>query len=67
VPHALALDSDRNLLFVADRENGRIQAYTTGNVSYVGTVFSKRFGGRLFSVSYTPAYGECLTSVFQKR
>ncbi|CAG0880329.1 unnamed protein product [Cyprideis torosa] len=57
IPHALALDPLRNLLFVADRQNGRIQVLSTGNLSFVGSITSRQLGPRVFSVAVAPRQG----------
>lgn len=62
VPHALALASELNLLFVADRENGRILSFyaTNGtfhkeyqNLKYIGPlIYSIAYaGGRLYVIN----------------
>ncbi|KAK9308172.1 hypothetical protein QLX08_001670 [Tetragonisca angustula] len=53
VPHALALASELNLLFVADRENGRVVSFFANN----GTFYKeykdfKRIGPFIYSVAY---------------
>ncbi|XP_014246228.1 peptidyl-alpha-hydroxyglycine alpha-amidating lyase 1-like isoform X2 [Cimex lectularius] len=57
IPHALALAEDKNLVFVADRENGRVQCFNanTGNFSFI--VSSKAIGHRIFSVAYSSVDG----------
>lgn len=57
VPHALALASDRNLLCVADRENGRVQCFNTEDGKFHSQFHSQVIGDRLFSVGYSPANG----------
>nr|CAD7393950.1 unnamed protein product [Timema cristinae] len=54
IPHALALAEDKQLLCVADRENGRIQCFNCHNGTFVMQVHSKELGGRIFSVAYAP-------------
>ena len=57
IPHSLALDEKNKLLYVADRENGRIQCFDThGNFRKI--IYHKEFGGRLFAVSFSPSNGE---------
>ncbi|KAF3423168.1 hypothetical protein E2986_05440 [Frieseomelitta varia] len=53
VPHALVLASELNLLFVADRENGRVVSFFANN----GTFYKKykdfkRIGPLIYSVAY---------------
>ena len=59
IPHSLALDEKRKLLYVADRENGRIQCFTTHG-KYVKSIHHAAFGGRLFAISFTQANGKCI-------
>nr|CAD7459162.1 unnamed protein product [Timema tahoe] len=54
IPHALALAEDKQLLCVADRENGRIQCFNCNDGTFVMQVHSKELGGRIFSVAYAP-------------
>lgn len=61
VPHALALAEDRNLLCVADRENGRVQCFFAHNGTFVYEISSEQIGPRLFSVAYTPTHGLCFS------
>jgi len=58
VPHALALAEERNVICVADRENGRIQCFQINNGTYIGQIAYKDFGRRLFSIAYTPSQGK---------
>eukprot|EP00795_Rhopilema_esculentum_P006077 gene6077-11458_t len=62
VPHSLALDDEKNLLYIADRENGRIQCYNTdGKLQKI--IHAEAFGGRLFAISFTPFNGGLLYAV----
>nr|CAD7194040.1 unnamed protein product [Timema douglasi] len=54
IPHALALAEDKQLLCVADRENGRILCFNCLDGIFVMQVHSKELGGRIFSVAYAP-------------
>lgn len=58
VPHDLSLAEEKNLLYVSDRENGRIQCFLASNGSYVYQIASSAIGKRLFSASYTPVNGK---------
>lgn len=58
IPHSLALAEDKNLLYVADRENGRIQVFHASNGTFAFQFSSALMGSRIFSVAYTPAFGE---------
>ena len=60
IPHDLSLAEDKNLLFVSDRENGRIQCFLASNGSFLYPIQSHDIGSRLFSASYTPANGKSL-------
>lgn len=57
VPHALALAEEKNIICVADRENGRIQCFHINNGTYIGQIALRDFGHRLFSIAYTPVQG----------
>lgn len=57
IPHAMALASDLGLLCVADRENGRVQCFNTGNGTFHSQFHSGIIGDRLFSVAYAPING----------
>jgi NHL repeat. len=57
VPHALALAEDKEMLCVADRENGRIQCFNCHNGSFIVQFTSSEMGSRIFSVAYSPAEG----------
>lgn len=60
VPHDLTLAEDKNLIYVADRENGRIQCFRTTNGSFVYQIQSNDIGFKIYSVSYTPVNGGLL-------
>lgn len=57
IPHALTIAEDRNLLCVADRENGRVQCFNSLNGTFAFEISSDLIGPRLFSVAYTPTHG----------
>nr|CAD7258196.1 unnamed protein product [Timema shepardi] len=57
IPHALVLAEDKQLLCVADRENGRILCFNCLDGIFVMQVHSKELGGRIFSVAYAPVQG----------
>ncbi|XP_059478776.1 peptidyl-alpha-hydroxyglycine alpha-amidating lyase 1 [Neocloeon triangulifer] len=63
IPHSLALAEEKNLVCVADRENGRIQCFRIDNGTFVGQIAPREFGRRLFSVAYTPLQGGMLFAV----
>lgn len=58
VPHALALAEDKDLLCVADRNNGRIQCFKASDGTFQFQINSSRFGRKLVSVAYSPADGK---------
>ncbi|XP_050073103.1 peptidyl-alpha-hydroxyglycine alpha-amidating lyase 1 [Anopheles maculipalpis] len=60
VPHALTVVPDRNLLCVADREQGRVQCFHTGNGTFHSQYSSPDMGSRLFSVKYISSDGGLL-------
>ncbi|XP_076055951.1 peptidyl-glycine alpha-amidating monooxygenase B-like isoform X2 [Oratosquilla oratoria] len=63
VPHALTLAEDQGEVCVADRENGRVQCFTTSEGTFTRQFKFNEWGGRLFSVAYTPAMGGRLFAV----
>ncbi|KAK7792477.1 hypothetical protein R5R35_013863 [Gryllus longicercus] len=60
VPHALAVDEDNGTLFVADRENGRVQCFNTSTGVFIRQLHSYLMGPRIFSVAYAPVQGGLL-------
>jgi sugar lactone lactonase YvrE len=63
IPHGLALAEDRSMICVADRENGRVQCFSSDDGSFLQSVKPPGFGSRIFSVSYSPANGGKLYAV----
>ncbi|ESO86676.1 hypothetical protein LOTGIDRAFT_128636, partial [Lottia gigantea] len=62
VPHSITIAEDKNLVCVADRENGRIQCFDfEGKFSHIIKV--KEFGSRLFAIEYTPLHDGMLFAV----
>lgn len=57
IPHALTLADNEAELCVADRENGRVQCFTTTLGKFARQFKFDAWGNRLFSVGYTPASG----------
>lgn len=53
----MTLASDLGLLCVADRENGRVQCFDSGNGTFHSQYHSGIIGDRLFSVAYAPVNG----------
>lgn len=63
IPHALTLAEDQGEVCVADRENGRVQCFTIEQGKFARQFHFDGWGNRLFSVSYTPAFGGKLFAV----
>ncbi|XP_055916821.1 peptidyl-alpha-hydroxyglycine alpha-amidating lyase 1 isoform X2 [Eupeodes corollae] len=57
IPHALTLVPEQELVCTADRENGRIQCFSSFNGTFHSQFHSQIVGDRLFSMDYTPADG----------
>ena len=57
IPHSLALDHHSNHLYICDRENARIQVYTTDG-KFLRIIFHKEFGSSLYAVTFNKAYGK---------
>lgn len=57
VPHSLVFLPDKKEVCVADRENGRIQCFTTTNGEFVKEIKKEEFGGEVFAITYSPAGG----------
>lgn len=52
VPHSLALDSANHTLYVADRENGRVQVFSSISGAFVDEIKLPEFGGLVYAVDY---------------
>lgn len=52
VPHALALASELNLIFVADRENGRVLSFSSDNGTFQKQYKHPTMGAAIYSVAY---------------
>ena len=52
VPHALAIDEEQNLIYVADREDGRVVAYHSENGSYHREYKYPAVGTKIYSIAY---------------
>ncbi|XP_076658019.1 peptidyl-alpha-hydroxyglycine alpha-amidating lyase 1 [Halictus rubicundus] len=52
VPHALALASEHNLIFVADRENGRVLSFSANNGTFQKEYSHPIIGTKIYSVAY---------------
>ncbi|XP_045113958.1 peptidyl-glycine alpha-amidating monooxygenase B-like isoform X5 [Portunus trituberculatus] len=57
IPHALTLADNEGEVCVADRENGRVQCFTTTLGKFARQFKFDAWGKRLFSVAYSPANG----------
>ncbi len=51
IPHSLSLDEERNMLYVADRQHGRIQCFDTDG-KFHKEISSPKFGGLVFAVDF---------------
>ncbi|XP_017045041.1 peptidyl-alpha-hydroxyglycine alpha-amidating lyase 1 isoform X1 [Drosophila ficusphila] len=63
IPHALTLVPELQLLCAADRENGRVQCFSSHNGTFHSQYHNQLIGDRLFSMAYTPAAGGQLVIV----
>ncbi|XP_076383432.1 peptidyl-alpha-hydroxyglycine alpha-amidating lyase 1 isoform X2 [Megalopta genalis] len=52
VPHALTLATEFNLIFVADRENGRVLSFSTSNGTFHKEYKHPTIGTKIYSVAY---------------
>ncbi|OAD52889.1 Peptidyl-alpha-hydroxyglycine alpha-amidating lyase 1 [Eufriesea mexicana] len=52
IPHALALASELNLIFVADRENGRVSSFFVTNGTFHKEYKHPIIGTKVYSVAY---------------
>ncbi|XP_054005191.1 peptidyl-alpha-hydroxyglycine alpha-amidating lyase 1-like isoform X1 [Hylaeus anthracinus] len=52
VPHALALASEYNLIFVADRENGRVLSFSAKDGTFQKEYKHPAIGTKIYSVAY---------------
>lgn len=53
VPHSLALDRTNHTLYVADRENGRVQSFNSITGTFVDEIKLPEFGGVVYAVAYS--------------
>ena len=56
IPHSLALDRNQQRLFIADRENGRVQVMNSKSGAFIDEIKFPEFGGLVYAVEYR--YGE---------
>ncbi|XP_055943304.1 peptidylglycine alpha-amidating monooxygenase-like isoform X2 [Argiope bruennichi] len=57
IPHKVVLLEDRDLVCVADRENGRIQCFTMVSGRFRFQIQRAEFGGTLYSIAYSQDKG----------
>ncbi|KAL9986947.1 hypothetical protein ACROYT_G001165 [Oculina patagonica] len=53
IPHSLALDQTNHTLYVADRENGRVQSFNSITGAFVDEIKLPEFGGVVYAVTYS--------------
>ncbi|XP_029428514.1 peptidyl-glycine alpha-amidating monooxygenase isoform X2 [Rhinatrema bivittatum] len=63
IPHSLTLVPDLAQLYVADRENGRIQCFNSETGKFLKEIKHKAFGKEVFAVCYAPVAGGVLYAV----
>ena len=52
IPHGLALDQANHTLYVADRENGRVQSFNSISGTFLDEIKLPAFGGVVYAVAY---------------
>ena len=60
IPHSLALDQSNHKLYVADRENGRVQSFNSTSGAFVDEIKLPEFGGIVYAVDYSDSKRELL-------
>lgn len=65
IPHGLALDSKKHKLYVADRENGRVQVFSSISGTFVDEIDLPEFGGLVYAVDYNDRERE--SQFFERR
>ena len=63
VPHSLALDRTNHTLYVADRENGRVQSFNSITGTFVDEIKLPEFGGVVYAVAYSHTKRELFITV----
>jgi DNA-binding beta-propeller fold protein YncE len=58
IPHSLTLAEDKNMICVADRENGRIQCFNAQTGKFVSSIQPQEMGRTVYGISYAKAEGE---------
>lgn len=56
VPHSVSIDKTRHILYVADREDGRVLSFDVRSGTFLGTITG--FGKRVFAAHYSPRNGK---------
>ncbi|KAK7496068.1 hypothetical protein BaRGS_00012769 [Batillaria attramentaria] len=62
IPHSVTVAEDLGRVFVADRENGRIQTFDMDG-NFQDQIQHPEFGPRLFAIEYCPRHGGLLFAV----
>ncbi|XP_058834993.1 peptidyl-alpha-hydroxyglycine alpha-amidating lyase 1 [Topomyia yanbarensis] len=57
IPHALTYATDKDILCVADREQGRVQCFNAQDGTFHSMYSHPQIGSRIFSVKYAPLNG----------
>ncbi|XP_058463142.1 peptidyl-alpha-hydroxyglycine alpha-amidating lyase 1 [Malaya genurostris] len=60
IPHALTYAADKDILCVADREQGRVQCFNAKDGTFHSMYSHPQIGSRIFSVKYSPMNGGVL-------
>lgn len=66
VPHSLALDKSNHTLYVADRENGRVQSFNSITGSFVDEIKLPEFGGVVYAVAYSQTKRRLFITILRK-
>lgn len=53
IPHSLSMDQSSHTLYVADRENGRVQSFNSISGAFVDEIKLPEFGGKVFAVDFS--------------
>ena len=54
LPHDITLDEENERIYVADRENGRVQMFDLNTYKPISEIRDNRFFGNVYSVHYCP-------------
>ena len=66
IPHSLSLDQSSHTLYVADRENGRVQSISSISGTFVDEIILPEFGGKVFAVDYSVSKRTCFCFFVQE-